>query len=80
MCRNYRRWAKSVLFFVGLPEFSRLVRARRQDPRTVRAICRVPETILMLKGGKELTRACLPELGAVICAAKIPDPFLGRLW
>ena len=39
-----------------IPELGGVVRARRQDPSTVRTKGCTPEIILMLKGGDELGR------------------------
>ena len=49
-----------------IPELGGLVRARRQDPSTVRTKRRMIETILMGKGGDELARGRIPELGGFV--------------
>ena len=46
-----------------IPELGGFVRARSQDPSTVRTKRRVVDTILMGKGGDELARGRIPELG-----------------
>ena len=56
-----------------IPELGGFVRARRQDPSTVRTKRCMPETILMVKGGDELGRGCIPELGGFVPARR-QDP------
>ena len=56
-----------------IPELGGVVRARRQDPSTVRTKRRVLETILMGKGGDELARGRIPELGGFVRACR-QDP------
>ena len=50
-----------------------VVRARRQNPRTVRTERCVVDRVLMVKGGHKLARARIPELGGVIRACR-EDP------
>ena len=50
-----------------------MIRARRQDPRTVRTKRHVLNGILMGKGGDQLARGRIPELGALIRASR-QDP------
>ena len=50
-----------------------LIRARRQDPRTVRTKRHVLNGILMIKGGDELARGRIPELGGFVRARR-QDP------
>ena len=52
-----------------IPELGGFVRARRQDPSTVRTERRVADLILMSKGGDELARGRIPELGGVSALA-----------
>ena len=49
-----------------IPELGGFVRARRQDPSTIRTKRRVVDTILMVKGGDELARGRIPELGGFV--------------
>ena len=50
-----------------------MIRACRQDPSTVRTERRVVDAILMGKGGDELARGRIPELGGLVRARR-QDP------
>ena len=56
-----------------IPELGGLVRARRQDPSTVRTKRRVLDATLMGKGGDQLARGRIPELGSFVPACR-QDP------
>ena len=58
-----------------IPELGGLVRARRQDPSTVRTKCCVINPILMGKGGDKFARGRIPELGGLVpLAVRIRAP------
>ena len=52
-----------------IPELGGFVRARRQDPSTVRTKRRIVDQILMVKGGDELARGRIPELAVLSALA-----------
>ena len=56
-----------------IPELGGFVRARRQDPSTIRTKRRVVDRILMVKGGDQLARGRIPELGGFVRACR-QDP------
>ena len=49
-----------------IPELGAVIRARRQEPGTVRAERRVKERTEMCKGSDELARSRIPKVGAMI--------------
>ena len=51
-----------------IPELGAVIRARRQDPSTVRTKSRILDATLMVKGRDELPRSRIPELGGVVPA------------
>src|SRR6266436_930964 len=53
-----------------IPEPGGFVPACRQDPGAVRTKCRVLDSILMVKGGDQLTRVRIPELGGLVRACR----------
>ena len=56
-----------------VPELGSFVRARCQDPSTVRTKCGMIDETLMGKGGDELARGRIPELGSFVPACR-QDP------
>ena len=52
----------------SIPELGTVIRARCQDPSTVRTKCSVLNATLMVKGSDELARGRIPELSGVVPA------------
>ena len=57
----------------ALPELGGIVRARRQDPSTVRTKRHILNGILMSKGGDQFARGRIPEFGGFVRACR-QDP------